>query len=391
MPGQFYSPEGDLEEHFITDHWLIDQYIGNQLWSWGANNDGQLGVGDSFDRSTPVREATSSTNWKQVGSLTGSPPFNATSSAIKTDGTLWCWGYNFYGQVGNNSNSNQFVPRQEWTSSTNWKHVTSGSDTTAAIKTDGTLWMWGTAIPNASNTFIIRSTPVQEYTSSTNWKMVFLIGGIQALGAAIKTDGTLWMWGQNQYGQLGNIQANTSPIYTFVQEQTSSTNWKSIGNGPSYVDYNINAVKTDGTLWRWGFGYGTTTPVQEPTLSKHWKKVIGSGYVVTSSGDIVNVGYNTPYSVYDSGATNWKNYRIPNVQQSFEGGIKTDGTIWTKGWNVNGGTGTNSTQLFVTTLLQEFTKSTNWKQLELYGRYSFEEGHALAIKTGIEIDTGTFT
>lgn len=121
MPGQFLSPEGDLEEHFITNHWLIDQYIGDQLWTWGGNAYAHLGVNDTITRSTPVREFTSSTNWKQVSS-------NANHvAAIKTDGTLWTWGYNFYGQLGNNTVTNRSTPVQEFTSSTNWKYIVRSS------------------------------------------------------------------------------------------------------------------------------------------------------------------------------------------------------------------------------------------------------------------------
>ena len=102
--------------------------------------------------------------------------------AIKTDGTLWCWGQNFSGQVGDNTNNDRSTPRQEFTSSTNWKQVSSGNSHTVALKTDGTLWCWGNNSSGqvGDNTTVNRSTPVQEFTSNTNWKQVVCEGDYTA-------------------------------------------------------------------------------------------------------------------------------------------------------------------------------------------------------------------
>jgi alpha-tubulin suppressor-like RCC1 family protein len=197
-------------------------------------------------RSTPLQVGTA-TNWRQVGAGRNH------SLAIKTDGTLWAWGWNRYGQIGDNSsgtgavpNSNtRSTPRQVGTA-TNWKDVaTSIGHHSAAIKTDGTLWCWGYNShgqigDNTAATSIARSTPRQEFTSSTNWKQVSA-GYDHTL--AIKGDSTLWVWGRNNLGQIGDNSANNTNFErsTPRQEFTSSTNWKQVDGGT----YNSIAVKSD--------------------------------------------------------------------------------------------------------------------------------------------------
>ena len=108
------------------------------LWSWGYNNSGQLGDGTLVDKNVPTQVGTSA-DWVAVG--TG----YYHSFAIKSNGTLWAWGYNFYGQLGrgtNGSGTNSSTPIQIGTE-TNWKSITGGEHFTLAIKTDGTLWSTG--------------------------------------------------------------------------------------------------------------------------------------------------------------------------------------------------------------------------------------------------------
>ncbi len=100
---------------------------------------------------------------------------------MKTNGTLWCWGYNNYGQVGDNTILTRSTPRQEFSASTNWKQVSTGVSHTAAVKTNGTLWVWGSNTngqigDNTSGT-THRSTPRQEFTAGTNWKQVACSSG----------------------------------------------------------------------------------------------------------------------------------------------------------------------------------------------------------------------
>ena len=240
------------------------------LWTWGQNLSGQLGVNDTTDRPTPVQVFGSAINWKQVacGSF--------YTAAIKTDGTLWTWGNNSYGQLGDNTTTNRNTPVTTFAGGTNWKQVSCGN-LTSAIKTDGTLWTWGrnNAGQLGDNTFNNKCTPVTTFAGGTNWKQVSC-GSLHT--SAIKTDGTLWTWGRNSVGHLGDN--TTTDKYTPVTTFAGGTNWKQVACGR--IGHTA-AIKTDGTLWTWGFngngrlGDNTTTnrliPVTTFAGGTNWKQV----------------------------------------------------------------------------------------------------------------------
>jgi alpha-tubulin suppressor-like RCC1 family protein len=128
MAGQFISPVGDLELIFIDDYAMIDQYAKTgSLWLWGYDAIGQLGNNTIVDKSSPIQTVASGTNWKQVAAG------NAHTSAIKTDGTLWIWGANDFGQLGDNTVVGKSSPIQTVAGGTNWKQVSAGDSHTAAI------------------------------------------------------------------------------------------------------------------------------------------------------------------------------------------------------------------------------------------------------------------
>jgi alpha-tubulin suppressor-like RCC1 family protein len=258
------------------------------LWAWGDNQNAQLGHNNFTSYSSPVQVGTL-TNWKQVSSGFYS------CSAIKTDGTLWVWGDNV-GDLGLGDTIIRNSPVQVGTL-TNWKRVTFGYYSSAAIKTDGTLWAWGDNVYGElglGNTTSV-SSPVQVGTL-TNWKQVGL--GINHV-VAIKTDGTLWAWGRNDFGQLGlgNYNSYSSPV-----QVGSLTSWKQVSSKNWF--YSSAAIKTDGTLWTWGnntygqLGFPTIilaiTPVQVGTLT-NWKQV-SCGFLTTTAiktdGTLWTWGYN---------------------------------------------------------------------------------------------------
>ena len=168
------------------------------LYSWGTNEYGQLGFNqpDNSHKSSPTQ-------------LTGTWSTNVSSgqdscAAINSDGTMWCWGLNNVGQLGQNTTgpgaNDQSSPCQVGTN-TNWTTVTTGRWYNMATKTDGTLWVWGVNQSGNLGKNTIndsRSSPIQIGTETT-W------AGVKA-GAdtsfATKTDGTLWAWGQNWRGTL---------------------------------------------------------------------------------------------------------------------------------------------------------------------------------------------
>ena len=182
-----YKIDGiDLDDLFVKK----DLFDAGNLWLWGYNNYGQLGNNTTVNKSSPVQTIAGGTNWKSVACG------YYHTAAIKTDGTLWSCGYNGYGQLGNNSVVNKSSPVQTIASGTNWKSVVCGHSHTAAIKTDGTLWVCGynNVGQLGDNSQVHKSSPVQTIAGGTNWKSVS--AGLYHT-AAIKTDGTLWLCGYN--------------------------------------------------------------------------------------------------------------------------------------------------------------------------------------------------
>ncbi len=271
MPTFYNFRENGLDYSFDDVFVPVDMFREGNLFTWGYGSFGQLGTNATTDKSTPVTTFAGGTNWKQVaGGL-------SHCAAIKTDGTLWTWGYGSFGQLGTNTTTNKSTPVTTFAGGTNWKQVSGGNNHCAAIKTDGTLWTWGrgTAGQLGTNTATDKSTPVTTFAGGTNWKQVS--AGYRHC-AAIKTDGTLWTWGYGIRGQLGTNTATdkSTPVTTFA----GGTNWKQVSGGNHCA-----AIKTDGTLWTWGRGtegqLGTntatnkSTPVTTFAGGTNWKQVSG--------------------------------------------------------------------------------------------------------------------
>ena len=296
------------------------------LWLWGGNGGGGLGDNTVASKSSPVQTIAGGTNWKQVA---GGKLGSSHTAAIKTDGTLWLWGGNFNGGLGDNTSANKSSPVQTVSGGTNWKQVACGTFHTAAIKTDGTLWLWGSNSYRqlGDNTAVNKSSPVQTIASGTNWK---LVGCGYYHTAAIKTDGTLWLWGRNSYGALGdNTVANKSSP---VQTVSGGTNWKSVAVGAGR--HHTAAIKTDGTLWTWGRNVSTGQ--------------LGDNTVANKSSPVQTV----------AGGTNWK---LVACGGYYTVAIKTDGTLWTWGFNGNGGLGDGSSIVHRSSPIQTVAGGTNWK------------------------------
>jgi alpha-tubulin suppressor-like RCC1 family protein len=210
------------------------------LWTWGYNGFGNLGLSDTTNRSSPVQLGALST-WSNVAvGIFG-------AGAIKTDGTLWLWGRNNYGQLGINnidSPSTAQSPIQVG-ALTNWSKITMAKYVVLAIKTNGTLWAWGDSSVAANHGLNIStkvSSPTQVGTD-TNWSLVC---SRFYSTAAIKTDGTLWAWG---YNSVGNLGLNSAGVHRSSPVQVGAlSNWSKVNIGAQ----SVCAIKTDGTLWMWG-------------------------------------------------------------------------------------------------------------------------------------------
>ncbi len=267
------------------------------LWSWGYNGNGQLGNGTTTNKTTPTQVGTD-TKWTCV--VAGSQ----SSLALKADGTLWAWGYNNSGQVGDGTTVNKTAPVQIGTD-TKWTSISAGNSHALALKADGTLWAWGANNANqvGDGTTTNRLAPVQIGVES---KWTNISAGYQ-FNLALKADGTLWSWGYNANGQLGigTTTSQSAPI-----QVGADNSWVTISAGEAFA----TALKANGTCWTWGtnangqLGDGTTvgksSPIQMGTDNK-WVSVF-AGAVHTLA-------------------------------------LKADGTLWTWGANASGQIGDGTT------------------------------------------------
>jgi alpha-tubulin suppressor-like RCC1 family protein len=261
------------------------------LWTWGQNSYGQLGVNNTFAYSSPI----------QVGGNTWEKAYKLMSTlAYKTDGSLWSWGNNSYGQLGTGDKINKSSPVQIMGTSSGFYDISLSFSTGAAVKKDGTLWTWGS---NSSGELglgdkIHRSSPTQVGIDTT-WRKV---ATPFYATIAIKSDGTMWGCGEGaNYGMNG--KGNGINYSSMVQIGTDNT-WASITG--TYLL--VHAVKTDGSVWVWGQGGASeagTAVLSNPTqiiTGKTFQKVVtglGTSAGLTTDGKLWLWGQNSYGSMLD--------------------------------------------------------------------------------------------
>lgn len=321
--------------------------------AFGENASGQLGDGTTVDKSTAVAVAGLSGIVAVSG---GGDQLEAHSMALKANGTVWAWGSNLYGGLGNGTTVNSMAPVQAQ-GLTNVKQISAGGWHSVALRNDGTVWAWGwnTDGQLGDGTVIDKSTPQQVPGLSGIVKIA--AGTYHVL--ALKNDGTVWAWGDNVSGQIGDGTTvdKTSPV-----QVSGLTNIKSIAAGRFFS----LAVKDNGTVWTWGenlygqLGDGTlvdkSTPVQVSGLTNVSDAVVASGafhcLAMKTDNTIWSWGRNTYGNLGDGTVVNSS---VPVQASAITGAVgfaagtnfsllyKADGTVWGCGRNASGQLGDAST------------------------------------------------
>jgi len=222
-----------------TFHTVAIQANGT-LWAWGLNDKGQLGDGTTTNKNIPTQIGTD-TDWAIITAA------GYNTLAVKTDGSLWSWGSNESGQIGDGNQGSglyNLIPTQVG-SDTDWVKITAGGST-FAIKSDSTLWGWGYNVNGRLGTgdMLEHYTPVQIGIDS-DWADVSG-GGNQTL--ALKSDNTLWGWGLNKNGSLA-IGAVNNFVPVPTQTGNNTADWQKIEVGGCCSS---KMIKTDGSLWAMG-------------------------------------------------------------------------------------------------------------------------------------------
>ena len=313
-----------------------------QLVGWGADTNSQLGQG---------RVLRSATALQVGGGYQSVSVGESYLMAIKADGSLWAWGANTYSQLGDGSNSKLAAPNKI---GDGYQRVVAGYPTTYALKTDGSLWMWGQGLFGDGSALRTASKPTQVGTGYAD----VATGGYHVL--ALKSDGTLEAWGPNAAGELGVPSSDvcnpgTNATYTCaLSRKVVGSGFKAIAAGPNFSF----GIKTDNTLWAWGsndsgqLGDGTFTARPVPTL-------VGSGFAKVAAGTRSAAALKADGSLWSWGEgstdpTTGQTAKIPvkrgdgftSLALGGDSGfaVKNDQTLWAWGDNLYSTFGDGSTQ-----------------------------------------------
>ena len=248
------------------------------IWSWGYGASGRIGDNTAITKSSPVSVVGGFTDWVQI-SAGGSH-----SLGVRANGTLWGWGYGNYGRLGNNAVVNASSPIQPVGGIVNWVQASAGLNHSLGLAANGTLYAWGVNSLGrlGDNTVANKSSPVLVTGGFVDWTQA-AAGNTHSLG--IRANGTLYAWGANSYGRLGNNSTvNTSSPVLVVG---GFTDWVQV----SASSHNVG-LRANGTIYAWGYnsqgklGDNSSTAKSSPVL------VVGgfTDWIQASAGESHSLG-----------------------------------------------------------------------------------------------------
>lgn len=291
------------------------------VWCWGANDQGQLGDGTADSHNVPVQVSALGTSVVQVATGT----FYSHTCARKNDGTVWCWGHGTYGQLGDGTSTSQPLPVKVIGLGGSAIMISAGYAHTCAIRADGTLWCWGYdgngQVGNGKIEYIYQ---IPQHVKALGKSVVAVSAG-RAHTCAVKDDATLWCWGSNHTWQLGNELDSSSSCWDYESCVPGPAQVEALGAGVVEVSAGAEhtcARKSDGSLWCWGqnadgqLGNGTI-----------------DGAIPTATAN-PTPGHVTALGMSTTGvAVSWRHTCA----------IKTDGTLWCWGRSGHGQLGDGTT------------------------------------------------
>ena len=312
------------------------------LWCWGSGTSGKLGVGDLDSRKSPV-QVGDELNWHHISVS------SSHTCGVRDDGTLWCWGSSFSGQLGNgDADDEPFSSPEQVGFDTNWRIVTSQSNSNCALRDNGTLWCWGQNNsgelgPGDENQVLTPQAVGDD--ESGDWTSLSM-GHRYACGIS---DGELWCWGQNGRGQLGQ---GDDVSHDELRQVGDHGDWSSVSAG----NYHTCAIR-NGQLYCWGHnnygqlgqGAGADEEIWEPTrvgADSNWDAVsAGSGYTcaIRAGGELWCWGQGWHGRL---GHGDEDDHHIPrrvgedqdwsqvSAGSGYTLALRDDGTAW--GWGLNG-------------------------------------------------------
>ena len=275
---------------------------GGGVWTWGSNTSGQLGTNSTINRSSPVSVVGGFTDWCQV-----SGGFNH-SLGIRQNGTAWAWGSNVCGRLGDETITNRSSPVSVVGGFTDWVQISAGGYHSLGLRQNGTIWGWGSNVCGrlGDGTTTNRSSPVSVVGGFTDWCQVSA-GCNHSLG--VRQNGTAWAWGSNANGFLGDGTAlnRCSPVSVVG----GFTDWCQVSTSGTHS----LGLRQNGTAWAWGTGaFGR----------------LGDGTTTIRSSPVSVIGGFTDWCQVSAGGTHSL-------------GVRQNGTAWAWGDNGLGRLGDGST------------------------------------------------